>query len=274
MYPTLTYASEICCWEEAEKFNHTFISHLKRYFGLPKCTSEMALLWMTGLYPLQARLWKTGYNFWLKISELPENRLEKIALRALEMEKYSKSWYSEMICCFKKIGFDGNFAEWTPNDIRRNSNRFSDTVDRYFQDKFVSWRNLCSYKFLTESHTIFQRMTFLDSSRFHDRRTICRLYLRVINFEIVTGTRHKIEKSLRFCQFCIENLFVAKIGDEKHYLYTCPNYSEGRKHLCSNLGIDMGNMSNAITNPRSYTDCLHIARFIREFVRLPDTFQP
>ena len=273
VFPSLTYASEISCWSLAEKYNKVFVQHLRRYFGIPKSVSEMALLWMTGLRPLHVKLWKFGYKFWHKIASLDKSRLELKALLYTKTLLNGKTWFDRMTNCFSEIGFHGEFHEWTPDEILTNKPRFLENLEKHFLKRFTDWVSASSYTFLVNTHLNWVQIPFLDFADFENRRLLSRLFLRVFNFESTTGTRHNQPKSLRFCQYCVERCSCI-VGDEVHYLQNCPKFSLGRNIVCNTLRIDREDIVLRISHPHTSRDCNIIARFCKEFVRLPDPFQP
>ena len=275
--PCLTYSFEVFGWELAEKFDDVYFDHLRRYFSVPKSTSKMALLWITGTYPPQKNCLKLCYKFWIKMASLPETRYEKQACSDMMKLPYLP-WFSSMLKLFEKIEFVGNFASWTFREIKENFPKFEMCLKAYFDNQIQKWAECGTHACLTDCIPFGHQPWFLDSSTLNERRTVVKLFLRTFNFESTTGPRHKIPRPERFCQYCLGNHLDVCIGDEKHYFLDCPRFSDARKSVFDSLAVDNESAFLLFTNTPHHTTSPHfvvrtVARFIRtSFSGLRDPF--
>ena len=258
VYPVLSYSSEVFGWKLANQLDSIFVEHLRRYLGVPKHVSGMAIHWLTGTRPLQYYIYKKGYKFWETIAGFPSYRLEKSAYVALTTLT-SKSWFSEMIAVFEEIGFSGNYIEWQFEQISANRDTFLNCVNTYFDAMNQN------------SSSQFGRASFLDRAAFYDRRLLARFWLRCFHFEAICGTRHSLLFKERFCLYCIDHCSRAVLGDEIHYLAHCPRFSQLRLSVCSSLNISSDDLES-ITCRMASIDCtiLHISyyRILAKFFRM------
>ena len=284
VYPCLTYASEIFVWGEYEVFNTVFLKHLRQYLGLPKSVSGCAIHYLTGTKPIFGKIWKRCYRFWMTMAGLDSNRLEATALNNFrEMgQKFRKSWYSEMQKCFSLVGFDGDFVNWSYAQIKKNQSRFNDKVDEYLNRKVQIQVEKSSYSFLVKNHN-GSTVDFLENAFFQNRRTLSRVVLRCCCFDSITGSWHSIHPKARLCSRCTGSFHTeVAIGDETHYIESCPYFSVQRKLLCDSLSCSPSELSQYVfgtfsgTNTRTSTLAVYskIARFMKCFVRLSDSYKP
>ena len=273
VYPVYAYSSEVFGWSEGERMNNIYIEHMRRYFGLHKRTAKFSILFLTGTFPIQTRVWKTAYHFWKSTSGLGENRLEKMIYRSMKMSS-KPTWFSEMLTIFHEIGFQDDFKFWDKAVISANSSRFVDSMEKYFFRVIEEWKNNTSYKFLTEN-VVFKEHhpQFLDKASYWDRRVLVKLVLKGYHFESTTGAWHKIDKRVRFCEYCLSNN-VFSLGDEEHYLLKCPKFSKNR----SKLSIPSSDILPILFNKflgNTTTSCQYhsLAKFIKQsFDQLPDPY--
>ena len=272
--PILSYASEIFSWEIGPKLNSIYVDHLKRYLAVPKCTSTMAVHWITGTYPIEKSLWIQAYRFWGKMMSLGDDRLEKIALQ--HSNQNHLGWHKHMYAVFSTIGFSGDFSTWDARCIKQNQNRFTTCLTKHFDEQYEKWISDCSYRFLRATFPKCVLPWFMNEGGFHDRRILCRLLLNGFKFESITGVRHSIPFHERFCHKCVTGGFGVEIGDEVHYMTKCPYHASFRTDLITCLGIYSETIPALLCNPYQYPVApqaivKHLARFVRRsFCHLSD----
>ena len=270
--PCLCYASEMYAWDLGDKLNDVFVEHLRRYLSLPKSVSKNAIHWLTNTYPIHATLWIQAYRFWKKCSALNQHRFERSAMKmSFDLEL---PWVKSMLGVFGKIGFEGNFCLWTHSDIKSNETRFETLVYSYFEIQLETWKSSSSYRFLIGMFPVRHSIWFMQYANFSDRRILSKLFLRVYNFETITGVWHRIPLSERFCQHCIFTAHGPVLGDERHYLIECPKFEIAR----SSMGITSDQLLDALKDPSCIPVSIQAtARFLSRFVvqsfaRLNDPF--
>ena len=279
VYPVFAYSSEVFVWCDGQEYDSIFIEHLRRYFNLPKTTSHQAIHFITATFPIQAKMQCTAYRFWKKIASLDENRFEKLVYRKMKADSSQRTWYTEMMSVFKEIGFEGDFCYWSSQWIQKENGKFTKCLFEHYTTKMKVWAKNSSYRTLVQSIDFENRAGFLDYSNFWERRFICKFFLRCYNFEMSTGMRHRMIPQERFCVYCIQNLSRVCLGDEAHYLESCPRFSPQRDRCCSILNVSQNELMNILcgknlveTVPPSVYFA-NLARFIRtSFSHLADPF--
>ena len=238
VYPCLAYAAEVYCWTFFDEFNRIFLSHMRRYLGVPRSVSGEAIHWMTGTLPIYGKIWTRAYKFWMAMARLPSDRLESTALKQFRFLHVHerKSWFSEMLICFDRIGFQGDFVNWGHTEISENFTVFKEKIGKYLSLSLTQWKTDCAYDFLIKNQTEFRSLHFLDNSYFPQRRTLSRIVLRCCGFESVTGAWHSIHKKARLCTFCFDSIpRKAAYGNEEHNIAECPCYTVQRNICCGKL---------------------------------------
>ena len=277
VYPSYAYSCEVFAWADADKLDDIFTDHLRRYLGLSKTTSKMAIHYITGTLPIQVKMYSSGYKFWSKVSKLGEDRLEKIAYR-VSKNYTSTSWFKDMLEFFSKIGFDGDHIYWGPNLIKAEFPRFEETTTDFYRKKYLNWAKESSYRFLTTHFEFGQTTQLLDGTPFWNRRILSRFLLRGFNFESSLGGRHKRHPHDRYCRFCFNTRRLVIPGDDSHYLSGCPRFDENRQTLCTYLNISPENIElnlvQSVNSTSASTVFLNaLAKFIRKsFCQLPDPY--
>ena len=246
--PSLLYGSEICGWVLADELDHNFYLHMKRYFALPNQVSKNALYWSIGILPLHYCIWEKCYKFWIELLRLSSDRLEK-SCYSLSKDMYrqnAKCWFSEMVCVFDKIGFEGNFVEWSHVEATQNFQHFRSKVKEYLLKRITDelGRSTSKYGFLLSVFPNFKKRLFLEFSTYEGSRVFLKTLLSVHKFEIETGRHDGTDRPMRFCLHCVKSR-QWHIGDENHHIVDCSLHHFSRIACCEALSIQSSEIVKA-----------------------------
>ena len=270
------YASStaVFAWTEGDKLNSIFTEHLRRYFNLPKRTCRNAILYLAGIPPIQTKVYRSGYNFWLSLTKMDESRFEKMCYRTMKCSE-KKNWFNDMCTVFRQIGFEGDYKYWGSSCVSEQKHTFSDTLESYFSSSIQKSIDESGYTFLREYCMTFGLPAhFLDVASFWNRRVLARFVLKGYKFESVTGAWHNLIRKERFCQYCWKNCGTISLGNEKHYLEKCPRFQIEREKI----GYPASDLISILFNKRpTSVTTLHqyhaLAKFIKvSFDQLSDPF--
>ena len=148
-------------------------------------------------------------------------------------------------------------------------------MKNHFLIKFDDWKNTSSYRFLIDNVNFLESPArFLEGASFWDRRILAKLVQKCYSFEDTTGAWHKIDKRVRFCEFCLK-MNVFSRGDEVHYLVSCPRFDSLRSKLhivASEIVPTL--FSKYLGKPTTQFQYHVLAKFVRQsFDLLPDPYR-
>ena len=237
--PSLLYGSEVYGWSLAKECDLVLYKQLKRYFRLPANVSRDALYWCLGILPLHFEIWIRSYKFWMKIISLSNKRLENqlMNLCVTLHNEGIKTWFGEMLIVFEQVGFQGDFIHWKYNDISENLPRFTDLVRKHLITTMKNSLNQSKYQFLIQVFPEHKKRLFLEYTNWSESRVFLKLLLSLHSFEIETGRHKNIDKSIRFCKYCMDK-YTCTLGDESHHVFDCPQHYLNRRNCCQTLSID------------------------------------
>lgn len=218
--------------------------HIKYMLGVNRRSSNAAAWGETGKYPLFIKCIGQCINYFVRISNLPNDHLVKAALS--EQTRLNLSWYSnikDLIDCFDDV----SPAQYQVNSSSILNALFlanlcsSKTIVENLQNIFVdSWkRNISSsskLEFYSSVKSEFHWEQYLTKvSSFTDRRSTTWIRTSSHKLNIEVGRYNNIDRQQRTCEFCLETKNLSCIEDENHILLHCPNGASIRKKFISKI---------------------------------------
>ena len=237
--PILTYGSELYGWKNYAKVDEVVAHHIGIYLRLPNKVHSNVLFWATGTISPKCVMWLRGYDFWISLLKLSEDRYEKRAVIAstfLQLRSI-KSWISEMLEIFSLIAFEGDFSHWSARDAIVNRNSFVLCVRNFFVESMYLHIASSKYSFLLNCFPSFDFREYVNFSTPQGRNTIAKLLFSMHHMEIETGRWNNVDRRIRFCTYCMKNRSVYEIGDELHYISFCPQFEHIRRRCSEKLAI-------------------------------------
>ena len=228
--PLLTYGCEVWGYEKLDLLEKLHLNFCKRVLRLKKSTGSMFIYGELGRYPLPVMVQTKIVNYWCKLINSPNSRLNVLMYNTLhDMYKnnvYNSKWLMNVKMILDSCGLTHVFNEGT----NVNQNWLKMKVKRCLEDQFQQ-------KWISEmsSHTLYDNYRNVkDRFMFEDylikstpiiRQLLLRFRCSNHRLEVEVGRHIGIPREYRHCKHCSNTL-----GDEYHHVIECksPNIVESR----------------------------------------------
>ena len=225
--PILTYGAEVWGIRPYQAIEDVQIYFCKKVIGLPKNTSNNAVLGECGRHALYIASFKTCIKYWLKILKMPESRYTKCCYAMVKRmdERGKKTWAT----CVKEMLYKYGFGiVWIEQGVGDESLFISQFVQRLKDCHNQDW-----YREIHNSSKLSVYCTFkscLEAEKYLEcinvwklRKALAKLRCSAHSLEIERGRHSGVLLEDRLCKYCEAQERVV-IEDEYHFLLCCPRY--------------------------------------------------
>ena len=200
----------------------------KRILGVYSSTSNVFSRAEVGRLPLSIFVSKLIAKYWLYIIKLDPQRIvyqAYISERQLD-ECHTLSWVSFIKQLLTKCDL---IAEWENQSVE-NETSFLKTIEATLLKDYAStYDNVGQNQYLPNNDNINTMPNYLKHAiPVKYRKAISRLRLGSNRLEIIRGKYTKTPRENRICKFCSPD---EHIGDELHFLLSCPKHKSRRDEL-------------------------------------------
>lgn len=237
--PILLYGSEIWGSEYSESIENVQITFLKRILGVGTTTTNAVVLSEVGRYPLAIVYYKKCIQFWLKLLQMPENRLPRSCYSVLKTldENGKWTWVTSVRNLLHELGFG---YVWTAQGVG-NENVFLSVFEERVREHFATnlthtIQNSSKTAVYSTFKCVWGQEVYLQSVTILKHRVaLSRLRLANHPLMIECGRHLNIEVAERVCALC-GKMGYCVLEDEYHLVMCCPSYAGLREHY---LGIHL-----------------------------------
>ena len=230
--PILLYGSEIWGFEYCEGIESVQTAFYKRILGLSTNASNSALMAELGLYPLAVTYYKRCIKYWLKIINMPDNRLPKACYDMLKHldDHGRKTWATSVKMLLIKFGFK---YVWESQGVT-NDDTFLETFESRVKEHFKaeilrSIQNSSKLAVYSTFKDEFMYEPYLDILDIQKHlKSLIKFRCSDHNLEIEQGRYSQKDLSERICNYCKERFNWYVIEDEFHVLFHCEKYTNLR----------------------------------------------
>ena len=225
--PILLYGCEVWGYEDSSVIEKFRLHCLKIILHAKNCTPNYMLYGELGLRPLESEIKKRMISFWMKLINNGEGKLSQLMYDLLLFE-YNSGIPSQWLKFVNEILEDtGNTYMWKEqrNITKLNINQVKQVIEDQSIQKIS---DICSrsnkgrnYLVLKEKWKMEPYFYLLGQNAVHN---IFRYRSANHRLPVETGRFVNIEYRERICQECKND-----IGDEYHYLLSCPKFASERK---------------------------------------------
>ena len=230
-----------------------------RLSGVNKmCLSEC------GRYPLSVVVAIKKIKYWLRVTNMNENRLPKQCMKMLELHANKGNvncmTHVRNILCESGFGY-----VWYSKSVGNENMFFKKLKARLKDIAYQDWRaflDTCSsanyYKDIKMSIEIEPYLDIVKNRKM--RFELANFRIGSHGLEVDIGRRMKITRNERLCRVCNTNV----IEDEFHFLLQCPEYNDVRQQLLPNNVYTFPNIFkfNALMSDSNRQNIISIAKFI------------
>lgn len=234
--PILLYGAEIWGTEYSECIERVQITFVKKILGVGSTTTNAAVLYETGRYPLAYHYHNKCIKFWLKLLTLPENRLPKscyFVLKSLD-ENGKWTWVTSVRNLLQELGFG---YVWAAQGVGNQDVFFTIFEERVKEYLRRGLRHTISNSTKTALYSTFKIMfgpeLYIQSVVVY-RHRVALSKLRLANHMLIIehGRHTGLEIADRVCPLCkLGNLDV--LDDEYHFVMQCISFQELRERYLS-----------------------------------------
>ena len=214
----------------------------KNILGVHKSTSNIAVLSEIGRYPISHDIHKQMVKYLLRFEEMAENRLAKKTYEEQKRDPTNdKLWVSRTHSFLDKIGLSfihlTKGEEQNPGHVNRMSvitkNRENEIFEQNIVHKIeeINEKKVGKLLFFGKLKNHFGAEDYLLMTNAKLRQKITQLRLSSHKLEIEVGRHKGVNRDERICMYCR----MGKIESEEHFLFECPNYTEGREEFRTQL---------------------------------------
>ena len=266
--PILLYGCEIWGYSNLNKLEAVQRSFYKQILKLNAGTASCIVLGEVGRTKIERIVHQRMLNYWARLLTGGQSKIAKSVYDLLRRAHYSENFKSKWI---EKVEFILNtmgFGEtWISEEIQPSCEAFSRKVKTRLTD--ISNQNWHSETY-NSGHCVTYR-TFKNDCSFeqylvtvskNDAITLCKFRAGNSKIPVVTGRFTGTERHERMCQLCQLN----ELGDELHYIMSCPNFNVARKRLIKETHWTRPNMKK-LGDLFSSTDTKQLHN-LAEFIRL------
>jgi hypothetical protein len=172
-------------------------------------------------------------NYWARLLTGEQSKIAKSVYDLLRRAHYSGNFKSKWIEKVESLLNTMGFGEtWMSEEIQHSCKAFAHKIktrltDMYYQNWHSETYNsghCVTYRTLKSDPSFAQ---YLLTASKKDAITLCKFRAGNSKIPVVTGRFTGIERHERKCQLCSFN----EIGDEFHYIMSCPHFNTSRRRL-------------------------------------------
>lgn len=232
----LHYGSEIWGFSKAKNLETLHLKFCKLVLGVKQSTSNVAVYYELGRYPLYICRYVKVVKYWLKIVTTENIIIKSMIQTCLDDLVTGKgNWLSRVKELLSKFGF---LYIWENPHVIDHTQFISEFKQRIIDDFLqISQADLRINKVLTLYKNVkinFGYESYLDIILSRKLRiAFTKLRLSAHNLRIETGRygRNRIDQNERLCLLCNTN----NVEDEFHFMFKCEVYSTLRKKYIKRL---------------------------------------
>jgi hypothetical protein len=229
--PILLYSSEIWGYENLNIVEKVHNDFLRRITLLRKSTPLYMIYAELGRYPLSILVKCRMINFWNRLITGKQSKISYILYKyMLEIPNFESKWINGIKSILNETGMTDIWL--SQNNFQRNN--LKNTIKNILLDQNKqNWHSSTQQSRKGLNYSIFKETLkfeeYLVDLKLNKSEIIAFLKFRTGNhfFPCETGRWENIDISERKCFLCDKN----DIGDEFHYLLTCPFFNNLRKQF-------------------------------------------
>ena len=227
--PIICYGSEVWGPQYYDVIENVQRKWCINFLGVSNYTPKEAIHGECGRLPVFVHTLKRCINYWLKLIEMPNNRLPKQAYIMLyNLDALGRNNWATSI---KNTLFSYGFGfVWIAQEVGDKGKFIVEFITRVSDTCKQEWRTNLSQKPKLRTYNVFK--SILEPEKYLSLNchkslitTFARFRCSSSSLAIEEGRHHNIAPHLRFCKVC--NLM--EVEDEYHFLLICEKYNDLRQ---------------------------------------------
>ena len=235
--PVLTYACEIWGYDMIDIVNKLQLKFFKFVLKLRPSTPSMMVYGETGKFPISVHVKSRMLCFWFRLCcGLSSNKLSSLVYKCLHnlylFDKHRNTYLLTIENILNELGLSGFWLN--QRNLNFNAIWFKEKIKLSLQDQFIQqWYVHVDNDEVFLNYRMYKNVFNQDSyfSLLPQDCVYALVKFRTTNNVLpVNKLRFTgIIRVERLCTKCDMN----EVGDEFHYLFVCPHFSDDRKHFLS-----------------------------------------
>ena len=265
--PVLLYGCEIWGIESIAEIETFHVKFCKRILKLNKNTANCMALGELGRLKLKRIIDKRMISFWCKLVSPNDTKISsmlfKLSKEMYEAHVYEPKWLIYVKNVIDNCGFSNmwNISDPVPNLkwLQSALHLKIDDMARQNWASDVTSNSLCvNYRIFKSECCYSQYLNILSNK---DRISLCKFRCSNHKLAVNTGRYENINRNNRICTLCNST----DIGDEYHYIFSCPAYREERERLIKPYYITRPNTYkfHSLFNSSNRTELTRLSAFVR-----------
>jgi hypothetical protein len=229
--PILCYGSEVWGYEKCESIEIIHRKFCKRVLGSGYSASNAASLGECGRYPLMIVYYKRCILYWLKLLEMPENRISR---QCYVMSKFlcdngRKTWANDIKLLLNRYGFTYVWLQQGVGNKKEFITAFVQRVkDCYLQEWHETLSNSGTLNLYNKIKHVLEPEFYLQN--IVNRKLVSKIAkLRTGNHGLNVQINRRNNNLSSYCQICLQN-DVKEVEDEMHFVCKCTAYNQLRQY--------------------------------------------
>ena len=264
--PVLLYGCEIWGCANISEIDVFYRSFLKITLKLGRATPNCMVYGETGTVQLQPMIYKRMLLFWIKVSEDKNSKIAtkmyKIMFNFQNNDCYSFPWASKIIDILDSCGYSYLWAQQQQYEpkialFHSISQNIDDNILSGWNEKVQSGSRCKNYRIFKENPN---REFYLTNLKPVLRITMSKF--RCCHNKLPANTYVVSENDVeKLCKLCN----IKEIGDEYHYLFVCPYFSNQRKTFLKSFYIHHPNTykMHRLFNTKNKNTLIKLAKFMK-----------
>ncbi len=248
--PIMLYGSEVWGYKYYKVIEDVQTYFCKILLGLPKQTSNNAVMGDCGRFLLAEKYHKRCLKYWFKILEMPNSRYVKSCYKMIKNldDRGKTTWASSVKELLFKYGFGIVWMEQGVGNVDLFLHRFNERVrDCYIQEWYNNIHDSSKLSVYCTFKSLLEPEKYLNCIKvWKHRQSLAKLRCSCHKLEIEAGRHNKVLMEHRVCKYCDKQNFTV-IEDEFHFLLCCPLYENLRKRVFGKHYIQKPSFSSFIS---------------------------
>ena len=240
--PILLYGCEVWGFEDLKQIESFHLHFCKQILKLKKSTPNCMIYGELGRHKLAKTIEHRMISFWGGIVNGDNNKLSPMMFKYLrvlhERDIYSSPWILKVKSIFEKTGmpFIWNTANYNVGENLQltatpNQTWLKKTIDRRLSDIYMQeWCTEVNNNGQCKVYRIFKKNlkfeNYLINLPLYIRLHFCRIRCSNSKIPSISGRYQNTVFHERICTLCDQE----KLGDEFHYFFECPTFSQVRNN--------------------------------------------
>ena len=227
--PVILYGAEVWGCENYDIFEKLQLRFCKYILSVNKSTCSNMVYGELGVMPVNIDVKTRMIVYWAKLICGNQGKISNLIYSLLykldQLNIFKSDWIHTIKSILNNSGFSGI---WLSQSIPHSADNLRDKIKIRLKDQFIQqWYEGISHGGKCTNYRIFKKIftfeKYLTELPDQLRKNMTKFRCRNHRLPIESGCRTHVSRDMRICQHCRKD-----IGDEYHYLLSCPHFTTER----------------------------------------------